>query len=370
MPKDNAKEAAVVKGIDIYPFGNLKDVISFITSAKPVQTPLKNELPEFFNIKTELDFSEVRGQAFVKRGITVSAAGGHNMLMIGPPGSGKTMIARRIPSVLPPLCLEEAIEITRIYSVSGKLEQKNLITERPFRNPHHTASDAAIIGGGIIPKPGEVSLSHRGVLFLDEFPEFKKNVLNTLRQPLEDDKVTISRSERSVTYPANFMLIASMNPCPCGYYGHPEITCRCSEDKIRNYISKISGPILDRIDIQLEVPKVTFHEMSGTETTLSSSQIIEKVNIARERQKTRFADSGIFANSEMPRRMVEKYCKVNEGSAKLLKMAMDKLGMSARAYDKILRVARSIADIENRENILEEDVMEAIQYRSIDRILK
>jgi magnesium chelatase family protein len=370
VPQENSKEASVIDGIDVYGFNSLKDVVSFVMCENGNYKPVKTILPEFINDEGSVDFSDVRGQSYVKRGVTVSAAGNHNILMIGPPGSGKTMIAKRIPSVLPPLSLEEAIEITRIYSVAGYLKNHSLIKKRPFRSPHHTASDAAIIGGGAIPKPGEVSLSHRGVLFLDEFPEFRKNVLNTLRQPLEDRNVTISRAERAVMYPANFMLIASMNPCPCGYYSHPEITCSCSEDKIRKYVSKISGPILDRIDIHLDVPKVSYAEMAEGAKTLSTDEMRNIVISSRELQKERYKGTGILSNSEMTRKMIEKYCEVNESAKKLLKIAMDKLGMSARAYDKILRVSRTIADMSGREKIIEEDVMEALQYRSIDKILK
>lgn len=369
IPQSNASEATIINGIEIYAFKNLEMVLDFLLGKIQI-IPVKKEVPNFHYISSGCDFSEVRGQPYVKRGIMVSAAGNHNVLMIGPPGSGKTMIARRIPTVLPPLSLEEAIELTRIYSVSGMLKKNTLIKQRPFRNPHHTASDAAIIGGGVIPKPGEVSLAHRGVLFLDEFPEFKKNVLNTLRQPLEDNTVTISRAERAVTYPANFMFVASMNPCPCGYYGHPEIVCRCSEEKIRNYVSRISGPILDRIDIQLEVPKVTYGDMAESKKTADSHEMMKRVVAAREIQLARFKGTSILSNSEMPRRMIEDYCQTGESGKKLLKMAMDRLGLSARAYDKILRVARTIADLNGAEKIQEEDIMEAIQYRSVDRILK
>jgi magnesium chelatase family protein len=369
VPKANEKEASVVEGIDVFSFSDLRSVISFLLSDKNYYRPVKKSLPDFKEANAKIDFSDVKGQTYVKRAVTVAAAGYHNLLMVGPPGAGKTMIAKRINTVLPPLSLDEAIEITRIYSISGLLESGPLLDKRPFRSPHHTSSDTAIIGGGTIPKPGEVSLAHRGILFLDEFPEFKRNVLNTLRQPMEDNNVTIARSQTSITFPANFMLVASMNPCPCGYYGHPEIRCRCSEEAIKRYMNKVSGPILDRIDLQLEVAKVTFDDMANTVPSESSKDILLKVKIARKIQTDRFEHYGIYSNSEMPRKLIEKYCVLSQGSKRLMKTAMDRLGMSARAYDKVLRISRTIADLEARENITEEDVMEALQYRSIDRMV-
>lgn len=370
MPVENAKEAAILTGIKIYGFNDLRSVISFALSSNGEFKPVENKLPNLENIKYNIDYSDVNGQTYVKRGISIAVAGNHNILMVGPPGSGKTMIAKRINTIMPPMKVNEAIEITRIYSISGLLTKNKIMLTRPFRNPHHTASDVAIIGGGIIPKPGEVSLAHRGVLFLDELPEFKKNVLNTLRQPMEDGVVTIARAEQTLSFPANFMLVAAMNPCPCGYYGHPEIVCKCSEDKIKKYISRISGPILDRIDLQLEVPKVSFNEMANSKNNLSSSQMYDKIMTAKEKQTKRFNNLEIIFNSEMTRKMIETFCKISDSGKRILKTAMDKLGMSARGYDKILRISRTIADLDGDDEISDAHIMEAIQFRSLDRLIK
>jgi magnesium chelatase family protein len=317
------------------------------------------------------DFSEVKGQENVKRSMEVAAAGAHNALMIGPPGSGKTMLARRIPTVLPRLSRDEALETTKIHSVSGNLNPKRgIIATRPFRSPHHTISDAALIGGGRIPKPGEVSLSHNGVLFLDELPEFKKNVLEVMRQPLEDGEVTISRAKSTLSYPATFMLVAAMNPCPCGYATDPNNSCTCTTSQIQRYISKISGPLLDRIDIHIEVPAVDFSELSSKKPGEKSCNIRSRIEKAREIQQKRFInEKGIYANAHMDNRLIKNNCKISDSGERLLKTALEKLGLSARAYNKILKVSRTIADLSGQEKIGNQHLSEAIQYRSLDRKL-
>jgi magnesium chelatase family protein len=314
-----------------------------------------------------VDFREVRGQMHAKRAIEIATAGGHNILLVGPPGSGKSMLSKRIPTILPPITFEEALETTKIHSVSGFTDSRGLLTIRPFRSPHHTISDAGLIGGGAIPRPGEVSLAHHGVLFLDELPEFERNVLEVLRQPLEDQKVTISRAAMSLTFPASFMLVAAMNPCPCGYFNDPTRECKCTPPQIQRYISKISGPLLDRIDIHIDVPAVKVSELSAQEASEGSTEIRARVNRARKIQQQRFGGEHVYSNAQMTPRLIRKYCPLASGSQMLLERAINKYGLSARAYDRILKVSRTIADLEGREQIADEHISEAVQYRTLDR---
>ena len=370
LPKANAKEASMVDGIEIIGVESLSNVIDYLNGKIEIEPTVAQK----YNCDSEDtyahldDFEDVKGQESVKRALEIAAAGGHNIIMIGSPGSGKTMLAKRMSSILPPLTIEEALETTRIHSVAGKTDAENgLIKTRPFRSPHHTVSNVAIVGGGTYPQPGEVSLAHNGTLFLDELPEFGRSVLEVMRQPLEDRVITISRARYSVLYPANFMLIASMNPCPCGYLTHPDKECSCTRNDVRRYMNRISGPLLDRIDLQIEVMPVCYDELANKKKGENSTIIRGRVIKARNIQNERFKDVGIYSNAMMNRSLTEKYCALDKPSSDILKLAIERMGLSARAYDRILKVSRTIADLDNSENILIQHISEAIQYRALDR---